>query len=395
MARRRHTPEQIVRKLREADRLLAEGAGIADVARHLEVSEQTFHRWRNQYGAMKADDVKRLKALEAENARLKRIVADKELEIDALRGDQPGENGEPAAAGAEQFSCSRSGWACRSGGACAIVGQHRSTQRYEPAEPDPDRSLRAELRGFAESHPRWGYRRAHAVLQRQGWAVNRKKVQRLWRQEGLRVPPKRRKRQRLGDSDTDAGLLRAQRPDHVWALDFQFDVTASGRKIKILHVLDEFTRESLADLVDHSIDADATVGCLDKVAAARGRCPENIRCDNGPELTANALRDWCRFTGTNTSYIEPGSPWQNPWVESYGGRMRDELLAIEQFDSLLEAQVLVADWRTDYNNYRPHSALGMLTPAEYRRPMGEKQPEKTLITSGPKTGSGHGVGAGR
>ena len=132
--------------------------------------------------------------------------------------------------------------------ACEIVGQHRSTQRYEPAEPDPDRSLRAELRGFAESHPRWGYRRAHAVLQRQGWAVNRKKVQRLWRQEGLRVPPKRRKRQRLGDSDTDAGLLRAQRPDHVWALDFQFDVTASGPKIKILHVLDEFTRESLADL---------------------------------------------------------------------------------------------------------------------------------------------------
>ena len=260
--------------------------------------------------------------------------------------------------------------------ACAIVGQHRSTQRYEPAEPDPDRSLRAELRGFAESHPRWGYRRAHAVLQRQGWAVNRKKVQRLWRQEGLRVPPKRRKRQRLGDSDTDAGLLRAQRPDHVWALDFQFDVTASGRKIKILHVLDEFTRESLADLVDHSIDADATVGCLDKVAAARGRCPENIRCDNGPELTANALRDWCRFTGTNTSYIEPGSPWQNPWVESYGGRMRDELLSIEQFDSLLEAQVLVADWRTDYNNYRPHSALGMLTPAEYADQWAKNNPKK-------------------
>ena len=222
---------------------------------------------------------------------------------------------------------------------------------YEPADPDPD--------------------------QRQGWAVNRKKVQRLWRQEGLRVPPKRRKRQRLGDSDTDAGLLRAQRPDHVWALDFQFDVTASGPKIKILHVLDEFTRESLADLVDHSIDADATVGCLDKVAAARGRCPENIRCDNGPELTANALRDWCRLTSTNTSYIEPGSPWQNPWVESYGGPMRDELLSIEHLDSLLEAQVLVADWRTDYNNYRPHSALGMLTPAEYADQWAQNNPKNS------------------
>ena len=211
--------------------------------------------------------------------------------------------------------------------ACEIVHQHRSTQRYRPGVPDPDRDLRAELRGFAESHPRWGYRRAHAVLGRRGWGVNRKKVQRLWREEGLRVPPKRRKRRRVGDSDVDAGVLTAERPDHVWALDFQFDVTASGRKIKILHVLDEFTRESLADLVEYSIDADATVTCLDKVASARGCTPKFVRCDNGPELTAHALRDWCRFTNTNTSYIDPGSPWQNPWVESYGSRMRDELLA--------------------------------------------------------------------
>ncbi len=260
--------------------------------------------------------------------------------------------------------------------ACEIVGQHRSTQRYEPAEQDPDRDLRAELRDFAENRPRWGYRRAHAVLVRDGWAVNRKKVQRLWREEGLRVPPKRRKRQRTGDSDADAGLLKAEHPDHVWALDFQFDVTASGRKIKILHVLDEFTRESLADLVDHSIDADATVACLDKIASARGRHPEFIRCDNGPELTAAVLRDWCRFTSTKTSYIDPGSPWQNPWVESYGARMRDELLAIEQLDSLLEAQVLVADWRTDYNTYRPHSALGMLTPAEYADQWAKNNPKK-------------------
>lgn len=260
--------------------------------------------------------------------------------------------------------------------ACQIVGQHRSTQRYEPKDPDRDRDLRAELREFAENHPRWGYRRAHAVLQRRGWAVSRKKVQRLWREEGLRVPPKQRKRQRTGDSDADAGLLKAERPDHVWALDFQFDVTAAGRRIKILHVIDEFTRESLADVVDHSIDADATVACLDKIASARGQGPEFIRCDNGPELTAAALRDWCEFTSTKTSYIDPGSPWQNPWVESYGSRMRDELLSIEQFDSLLEAQVLVADWRTDYNTYRPHSALGMLTPAEYADQWAKNNPTK-------------------
>jgi putative transposase len=249
--------------------------------------------------------------------------------------------------------------------ACQIVGQHRSTQRHQPAEADPDRDLRAELRGFARAHPRWGYRRAHTVLVREGHTCNRKKIQRLWREEGLRVPVKRRKRQRMGISSTPADRLQAERPDHVWALDYQFDVTSTGRTIKILHVVDEFTRESLADVVASSIDADATVAALDQIVAARGTTPTFIRSDNGPEFTANALRDWCRFGHAGASFIEPGSPWQNPWVESYGSRMRDELLAIEQFDSLLEAQVLIADWRDNYNDYRPHSALGMLTPAAF------------------------------
>jgi putative transposase len=251
--------------------------------------------------------------------------------------------------------------------ACQIVGQSRSLQRRETAETDPDRDLRAWLRCFAKKHPRWGYRRAHAVWVREGHGANRKKIQRLWREEGLRVPPKRRKRQRLGESSTPADRLQAEHPDHVWALDYQFDVTATGRTLKILHVVEEFTRESLADVVDHSIDADATVAVLDKIAFERGSLPAFIRCDNGPELTANALRDWCRFNHAGSAYIEPGSPWQNPWVESYGGRMRDELLAIEVFDTLLEAQVLVSDWRDEYNDYRPHSALGMLTPAEFAR----------------------------
>jgi transposase InsO family protein len=258
--------------------------------------------------------------------------------------------------------------------ACQIVGQHRSTQRHTPADPDPDRDLRVRLRAFARGHPRWGYRRAHAVLVREGLVVNRKKIQRLWREEGLRVPPKRRKRQRLGVSSTPADRLQAHRPDHVWALDYQFDVTATGRIIKLLHVVDEFTRESLADVVDHSIDADTTVAALDAIVARRGTHPSFVRCDNGPELTAHALRDWCRFTGTGASYIEPGSPWQNPWVESYGSRVRDELLAIEQFGTLLEAQVVIEAWRVEYNTYRPHSSLGGLTPAEYAERWTNNQP---------------------
>ncbi len=261
--------------------------------------------------------------------------------------------------------------------ACQIIDQHRSTQRHQPLEVDPDRELRARLRLFAKAHPRWGYRRAHAVLVREGHSLNRKKTQRLWREEGLRVPQKRRKRQRLGESTTPADRLVAIHPNHVWGLDYQFDVTTRGRVIKLLHVVDEFTRESLADLVEPSIDADATVAALDKIVGRRGSHPDFIRCDNGPELTANALRDWCRFGRAGTSYIDPGSPWQNPWVESYGSRVRDELLAIEQFDTLLEAQVLMADWRSEYNEYRPHSALGMLSPVEFARQWRINQPQRS------------------
>jgi len=153
--------------------------------------------------------------------------------------------------------------------------------------------------------PRW------ASLREEGFEANRKKIQRLWREEGLRVPARRRKRYRLGISTTEAARLRACRPDHVWALDFQFDVTSDGRILKLLHVVDEHTREALAIEVERRIDADRTVSVLERAVAARGRSPELLRMDNGPELTARALRDWCRFSGSGTSYIEPGSPWEN------------------------------------------------------------------------------------
>jgi len=252
-------------------------------------------------------------------------------------------------------------WACR------LAGQQRSTQRHQPAEPDRDRVLRAELRRRSRAHPRWGYRRVHAQLREQGWAVNRKAVQRLWREEGLRVPARRRKRQRLGTSTTPASRLAAEHPNHVWALDYQFDQTTDGRILKLRTVVDEHTRQALAIKVDRRIDADATVAVTDRVVAERGTAPRFIRCDNGPELTAGALRDWCRFSHADVSYIEPGSPWQNPYVESFGGRLRDELLAVEAFNTLLEAQVLVEDWRIEDNTVRPHSALGYLTPADYAK----------------------------
>jgi len=158
--------------------------------------------------------------------------------------------------------------------------------------------------------------------------LNRKRTQRLWREEGLRVPQRRRKRQRLGESTVPADRLRAQAPDHVWAIDFQWDQTADGHDLKLPHVVDEFTREALAIECRRRIDSDQTVSVLERLVAERGNAPGFLRCGNGPEMTAHALRDWCRFSRAGSAYIEPGSPWQNAYVESFGSRVRDEMLSV-------------------------------------------------------------------
>lgn len=249
-------------------------------------------------------------------------------------------------------------WACR------VVGQHRSTERYQPKRAEDDAALRAALRKFSRERPRWGYRRAHHRLRAEGWSVNRKRVARLWREEGLRVPVRTRKRRRLGESTVPAQRLRAERPGQVWAFDFQFDQTACGRALKLMNIVDEFTREALVMQVERSIDADTVVQTLERLVAERG-APAHLRMDNGPEMTANALRDWCERSSTGTAYIEPGSPWENPFVESFHSRVRDELLDVEQFACLAEARVVIEDWREDYNTLRPHSSLGMRTPATF------------------------------
>ncbi len=222
-------------------------------------------------------------------------------------------------------------WACR------VCGQHRSTQRREPMPAGDDEALRAELRAFSARRPRWGYRQAHTHLQQEGWEINRKRVQRVWREEGLRVPQRTRKRRRLGDATAPKELLRAERPGHVWAFDFQFDQTADGHVLKLLNVVDEFTREALVMHTARSVTADQTVAVLEALVAVRG-APTHIRCDNGPEMTANALIDWCAAQSTLTSYIDPGAPWQNPFVESFHSRVRDELLNLELFSCLAEAR---------------------------------------------------------
>jgi putative transposase len=204
----------------------------------------------------------------------------------------------------------------------------------------------------------------HALLTREGHVVNHKRIQRLCREEGLRVRVSRRKRARVGTSTTPGDRLRAAFPNHVWALDFAFDQTVDARVLKVLTVTDEFTKKALAIEVERSITGDGLVRVLDRLVTVHGH-PMFIRMDNGPEMTCNAIADWCRFSSTGSVFIEPGSPWQNAFVESFNGKLRDELLAIELFHTLLEAKVMAEDYRQHYNTYRPHSSLGYRTPNEF------------------------------
>jgi putative transposase len=229
----------------------------------------------------------------------------------------------------------------------------------------PDEApLRAQLHRLARRHPRYGYRRIHVLLVREGWICNRKRVQRLWRDEGLHVPQRRRRPKK---APRTPGSVTASCPDQVWALDFCFDETREGRPIKVLNVTDEFTREALACVPARRIDSETTVEVLEALVETREATPTYLRCDNGPELVAETLRDWCCFNRVTISYIEPGAPWQNPYVESFNGHLRRELLELETFNSLYEAQVLIEDWRLEYNHYPPHQSLGYLTPAEFTR----------------------------
>jgi len=248
--------------------------------------------------------------------------------------------------------------------ACTVIGQHRSTQRLPPPVPgDEELELRAWLRAFSRERPRWGWRRAATALRRAGRRVNSKRVQRLWREEGLRVPYRKRKKPHRGIG-TAVGAMCPIAPNALWALDFLFDTTVDGRTLKLLNIVDEYTRECPAIVVGRRCDADKVVATLDQLAATRG-APAFLRFDNGPEFIARAVADWCRFNSVDTVFIDPGSPWQNAWIESFNGRLRDELLNGWHFDNLLEAQVLIEDWRIDYNTHRPHSAHGDLTPDEF------------------------------
>ena len=248
--------------------------------------------------------------------------------------------------------------------ACASLGQPRSTQRYRGRRREADAKLIDAMRRIARREPRSGYRSVARYLRREGWRVNLKRIHRLWKQEGLRVPTKTRKRRRLGNSSNGAQRFRAERINHVWSYDFVWDQTDGGRRLKWLPILDEYSRECLALEVDYSITSRTVIEILEGLVQERG-APEFIRSDNGPEFIAQAVKAWIAEKGMRTLYIEPGSPWENPYSESFNSRFRDEFLNMEVFGSRLEAKVLGREHREKYNHHRPHSSLGDLTPVEF------------------------------
>lgn len=246
--------------------------------------------------------------------------------------------------------------------ACRVLSQVRATQR-RPHQAMPDEEgLTSRVVELAARYGRYGYRRVTALLRNERWPVNHKRVERIWRQEGLKVPQKQPRRSRLWLADGSCVRLRPVHKDHVWSYDFVMARTHDGRAFRILSIIDEYTRECLALLAQRRITSEDVIDQLFHLFVFR-TTPEHIRSDNGPEFTARAVRGWLARLGVKTLFIERGSPWENGYVESFNGKLRDELLNREVFDTLAEAQVLIGQWRQEYNQFRPHSALGYRPPA--------------------------------
>jgi len=253
--------------------------------------------------------------------------------------------------------------------ACRLLGQHRSTQRYRALVPLEEAALVRAMNARAAAHPRWGYRAVWTLLREDGWRVNRKRIERLWRLEGHRLPPRRQKRsgkRAQGKAENSSRNRPALAVNHTWSYDFLSATTRRSGPIRILNVVDEFSRRSLGSCVSRSIGAAAVIRHLTKLFQTHG-APQAIRSDNGREFIATSVVSWLATYGVQAVFIEKASPQQNPFVERFNGTMRRDLLDVEEFDSVLEARVLVDAWNLEYNTQRPHRGLGFMTPLAFAR----------------------------
>ncbi|MEO4002030.1 IS3 family transposase [Mesorhizobium sp. CAU 1732] len=361
MPQKKHRPEEIVANLRQVDVLLSQGRSVGEAVRSISVTQFTYYRWRKEFGGLNCDQVKRLKELEKENDRLRKAVSDLTLEKLILKEAAFGKLLSPARRRRcidhvmAKFSVSERF-------ACKVLGQHRSTQRKKRTGRPDEEALTADIIRLASRYGRYGYRRITAMLRSKGWTVNAKRVERIWRREGLKVPQKQPKKGRLWLNDGSCVRLRPEHPNHVWSYDFVEGRTHNGRKFRMLNIIDEFTRECLAIRIDRKLNSSDVIDVLSDLFILRG-VPGHVRSDNGPEFVAKAVREWIVAVGAKTAFIEPGSPWENGYCESFNSKLRDELLNGEIFYSLAEAKVIIEAWRRYYNTERPHSSLGYKPPA--------------------------------
>ncbi|UIJ78955.1 IS3 family transposase [Rhizobium leguminosarum] len=355
MKKQRFTEEQIIGVLKEQEA----GAKAADLCRKHGISEATFYNWKAKYGGMEVSEAKRLKALEDENTRLKKLLAEQMLDAAALR-ELLGKKMVGPAAKREAVTHLKAVMGLSERRACQIVSADRKTIRYRSNRP-PEVDLRAKLRDLANERRCFGYRRLFILLRRDGEPSGVNRIYRLYREEGLSVRKRKARRRAVG---TRAPILVEAKANARWSLDFVHDQFACGRRFRVLNVVDDVTRECLAAIPDTSISGRRVARELTTLIERRGK-PDMIVSDNGTEFTSNAILAWSKDHKVEWHYIAPGKPMQNGYVESFNGRMRDELLNESLFFGLDHARSAIAEWAEDYNHFRPHSSLGYQTPADY------------------------------
>ncbi|MDO6125221.1 IS3 family transposase [Shinella curvata] len=355
MKKQRFTEEQIIAVLKEQEA----GAKAADLCRRHGISEATFYNWKAKYGGMEVSEAKRLKALEDENAKLKKLLAEQMLDTAALRELLFKKMVGPAAK-RDAVAHLKAIMGLSERRACQIISADRKTIRYRSSRP-PEIELRSKLRDLANERRRFGYRRLFILLRRDGEPSGVNRIYRLYREEGLSVRKRKARRRAVG---ARAPILVEAKANARWSLDFVHDQFACGRRFRILNVVDDVTRECLAAIPDTSISGRRVARELTTLIERRGK-PGMIVSDNGTELTSNAILAWSKDHKVEWHYIAPGRPTQNGYIESFNGRMRDELLNESLFFGLDHARSAIAEWADDYNNFRPHSSLGYQTPADY------------------------------
>ncbi|HHY0427692.1 MULTISPECIES: IS3 family transposase [Vibrio] len=354
--KKRFNEQQIIAILKEAEA----GIPARELCRKHGISDATFYTWRKKYAGLDVSEARRLKALEDENARLKKLLAETLLDAEALKialspkvlTVEDKRKAVKVIQKSTQLSERR---------ACLLVGIQRASLRYQPQANREDDKLQARIKELALERRRFGYRRIHRLLRREGFDVNHKRVYRLYCELGLTVSKRRRRKSQCVEREP---LLLPSVPNHTWSMDFVMDALSNGRRIKCLTIVDDYTKECLDIPVATGISGDEVVITLESIAAFRGY-PASIRTDQGPEFTGKALDQWAYQHGVILKVIQAGKPTQNAYIESFNGKFRDECLNEHWFRDLSHARDLISLWRMDYNENRPHSALGYLTPSEF------------------------------